>query len=225
MSLSERYHGYDFARMNRERSSASDSQPTDQTEQSPVRIPYHPFTTDAMTLQGRERIWDNMAQGIPGSALDIRKDKIRDALSGFLRTEHRLESVMDDVYGVRWINDSKATNVNSAWYALECMDRPVVWIAGGVDKGNDYGPLVPLVKAKVKAIVVLGNAMKFHHSFSRIVDMAATTNDMMEAVAMARRLASKGDAVLLSPACASFDIFQDYQDRGRQFKDCVRNLI
>lgn len=233
MSLIERYDGYDFPRMNRERSSASEVQQKEEAThngftpwESPSQFSLDAmtFSLDAMTLQGRHCIYKTMAEGIPYSVMDIRKDKIRDALSNFMNAEHRLETVAIS-RGVTWINDSKATNVNSAWFALESTQGPIIWIAGGVDKGNDYRMLIPLAKEKVKAIVVMGKpGLKFHAAFGRIVDMIITVGDMSEAVAYAAQLSTKGDTVLLSPACASFDQFTDYQDRGRQFKMEVRNL-
>jgi UDP-N-acetylmuramoylalanine--D-glutamate ligase len=182
------------------------------------------FSIDAMTLQGRHNMYNTMAAAVVGSILDLRKDKIRDAFADFRNAEHRLEKVAV-VRGVEFINDSKATNVNSTWYALECMDRPIIWIAGGVDKGNDYAPLVPLVEKKVKCIIALGtDVLKIHKAFSQKVDMIVNTNSMEECVKMAYHMSNKGDVVLLSPACASFDLFEDYQDRGRQFKAAVREL-
>lgn len=182
------------------------------------------YSIDAMTLQGRHNMYNTMAAAVVGSILDLRKDKIRDAFSDFRNAEHRLEKVAV-VRGVEFINDSKATNVNSTWYALECVDRPVIWIAGGVDKGNDYAPLIPLVEKKVKCIIALGkDVLKIHKAFSNKVDMIVNTSDMEECVKLAYHLSNRGDTVLLSPACASFDLFEDYQDRGRQFKNAVREL-
>jgi UDP-N-acetylmuramoylalanine--D-glutamate ligase len=182
------------------------------------------FSIDAMTLQGRHNMYNSMAAAVVGSILDLSKDKIRDAFTDFRNAEHRLEKVAV-VRGVEFINDSKATNVNSTWYALECVDRPVIWIAGGVDKGNDYTPLIPLVEKKVKCIIALGtDVLKIHKAFSHKVDMIVNTSSMAECVKMAYHMSNKGDIVLLSPACASFDLFEDYQDRGRQFKAAVREL-
>lgn len=182
------------------------------------------FSIDAMTLQGRHNMYNSMAGAVVGRLLDVRKDKIRDAFSDFRNAEHRLEKV-SVVRGVEFINDSKATNVNSTWYALESVGRPIIWIAGGVDKGNNYQILLPLVESKVKCIIALGeDVLKIHQAFSRKVDMIVNTNSMKEAVKLSYHLADKGDTVLLSPACASFDLFDDYQDRGRQFKNCVREL-
>jgi UDP-N-acetylmuramoylalanine--D-glutamate ligase len=142
----------------------------------------------------------------------------------FKGLEHRLEKTLK-VGGIDFINDSKATNVNSSWYALESMTQPVIWIAGGVDKGNDYDVLKALVKKKVKAIVCLGaDNTRIHDAFSKLVDVIVNTQSMKECVQVAYRLANPGDVVLLSPACASFDLFQNYEDRGRQFKEAIREL-
>jgi UDP-N-acetylmuramoylalanine--D-glutamate ligase len=182
------------------------------------------FSIDSMTVQGRHNMYNTMAAAVVGKLLDLRKDKIRDAFSDFRNAEHRLEKVAV-VRGVEFINDSKATNVNSTWYALESIDRPIVWIAGGVDKGNDYSSLMPLVEKKVKSIIALGeDVLKIHKAFSQKVDMIVNIGSMEEAVKLAYHLSDKGDCVLLSPACASFDLFEDYQDRGRQFKHFVREL-
>lgn len=189
-----------------------------------MQLDHSSFSIDAMTIQGRHNIYNTMAAAVVGSVLDLRKDKIRDAFSDFRNAEHRLEKVAV-VRGVEFINDSKATNVNSTWYALESVDRPVIWIAGGVDKGNDYASLIPLVEKKVKCIIALGtDVLKIHKAFSQKVDMIVNTNSMEECVKMAYHMSNKGDCVLLSPACASFDLFEDYQDRGRQFKNAVREL-
>lgn len=189
-----------------------------------MNLDHSAYSIDAMTLQGRHNMYNTMAAAVVGSVLDLRKDKIRDAFADFRNAEHRLEKVAV-VRGVEFINDSKATNVNSTWYALECVERPVIWIAGGVDKGNDYASLVPLVEKKVKCIVALGkDVLKIHKAFSQKVDMIVNTSSMEECVKMAYHLSNKGDTVLLSPACASFDLFEDYQDRGRQFKNAVREL-
>ena len=175
-------------------------------------------------LRGRHNVYNSMAAGIVASTLDIRKDVIRESLSDFNALEHRLEWVAD-VHGIEFINDSKATTVNAAWYALESISKPMIWIAGGVDKGNDYSLLVELVKSKVKAIVCLGlDNRKIHEAFARSVDMIVNTDNMNDAVKSAYRLATNGDAVLLSPACASFDLFENFEDRGKKFKETVRSL-
>jgi UDP-N-acetylmuramoylalanine--D-glutamate ligase len=175
-------------------------------------------------LKGIHNSYNSMAAAIAANDLNIRKDVIRESLIDFQNVEHRLEYVAS-VGGVEFINDSKATNVNSTWYALESMDKPVVWIVGGVDKGNDYTALLPLVKDKVKVIVCLGtDNHKIHEAFGKDVDLMLNTSSAEEAVHVAKRFASKGDVVLLSPACASFDLFANYEDRGWQFKTAVKNL-
>lgn len=179
---------------------------------------------EEISLRGIHNTYNSMAAAVVASLLDVRKETIRESLCNFQNAEHRLEFV-NRVNGVEYINDSKATNVNSAWYALESMDKPVVWIAGGVDKGNNYKELKSLVKDKVKYIVCLGlDNIKIHQAFQDDVDMIINTGSAKEAVHVASRLAQKGDCVLLSPACASFDLFDNYEDRGRQFKEAVRNL-
>ena len=175
-------------------------------------------------LKGIHNSYNSMAAAIAANVLNIRKDVIRESLIDFQNVEHRLEYVAS-VGGVEFINDSKATNVNSTWYALESMDKPVVWIVGGVDKGNDYTALLPLVKDKVKVIVCVGtDNHKIHEAFGKDVDLMLNTSSAEEAVHVAKRFASKGDVVLLSPACASFDLFANYEDRGWQFKAAVKNL-
>ena len=165
-----------------------------------------------------------MAAGITGQVLKIRKDIIRESLMDFQGVEHRLELVIK-VRGVQYINDSKATNINSTWYALESMVTPVVWIVGGIDKGNDYSSLFELVKAKVKAIVCLGiDNTKIHAAFEGIVPIIVDAHSAPEAVQQCYKLSAPGDTVLLSPACASFDLFENYEDRGRKFKAAVREL-
>lgn len=184
---------------------------------------FHMFQNE-MSLKGRHNAYNSMAAAIVGEALNIRKEIIRESLTDFVNVEHRLETC-GKIHGIEFINDSKATNVNSAWYALESMDTPVVWIAGGVDKGNDYNILRALVKDKVRIIVCLGlDNRKIHEAFANDVDMIVNTTSMQECVHVAYKLANKGDTVLLSPASASFDLFQNYEDRGRQFKKAVKNL-
>ena len=197
-------------------------------ENDEVIIDYHTktnlMTIHDLALKGRHNIFNSMAAAIAGKVLTIRKDIIRESLSDFQGVEHRLEPVIT-VCGINFINDSKGTNVNSTWYALECMETDVVWIAGGVDKGNDYSELFPVVKLKVKAIVCLGkDNKKIVESFKDIVPTIVETSSMDEAVKSSYYLAKKGQTVLLSPACASFDLFTNYEDRGRQFKQSVRNL-
>jgi len=175
-------------------------------------------------LKGKHNQYNTMAAGIAGATLGIRKEKIREAVSDFHSLEHRMEHVAT-VRGVEFINDSKATNVNSTWYALESMESPVVLILGGLDKGNDYSLIEDLVKEKVKAIVCMGvDNSKIHKAFEGIVSPIVDTASAEDAVKSAFRLAAKGDVVLLSPACASFDLFKNYEDRGRQFKEAVKNL-
>lgn len=185
--------------------------------------PFTMFIND-FALKGIHNSYNSMAAAIAANVLNIRKETIRESLVDFQNVEHRLEYVAT-VGGVDYINDSKATNVNSTWYALESMERPVIWIVGGVDKGNDYAALVPLVKEKVKMIVCLGtDNSKIHSAFGKVVDLMVNTNSAQEAVMVAKRFAEKGDVVLLSPACASFDLFANYEDRGWQFKTAVKNL-
>lgn len=182
------------------------------------------MTIQELALQGKHNLYNSMAAAIAGRILEVRKDVIRECLTDFQNIEHRLEHV-NSVYGITFINDSKATNVNSAWYALESMSQPVVWIAGGVDKGNDYSQIAQMVREKVKAIVCLGkDNSKLHQAFDGIVTHIVDTDNMRDAVYTAYKFGQKGDVVLLSPACASFDLFQDYEDRGRQFKEAVRHL-
>jgi UDP-N-acetylmuramoylalanine--D-glutamate ligase len=191
-------------------------------------IDYHTktnlMTIHDLALKGRHNIFNSMAAAIAGKVLTIRKDVIRESLADFQGVEHRLEPVIT-VYGINFINDSKGTNVNSTWYALECMETDVVWIAGGIDKGNDYSELFSVVKQKVKAIVCLGkDNRKIVEAFKDKVPTIVETTSMEEAVRSSYYLAKKGQTVLLSPACASFDLFNNYEDRGRQFKQAVRNL-
>ncbi|MBN2214587.1 MAG: UDP-N-acetylmuramoyl-L-alanine--D-glutamate ligase [Bacteroidales bacterium] len=177
-----------------------------------------------LSLRGKHNIYNSMAAGITGNVLQIRKETIRESLMDFIGVEHRLEKLIK-VHGIEFINDSKATNVNSTWYALESMTTPVIWIAGGIDKGNDYNDLMDIVKQKVKAMVCLGaDNTKLHQAFEGIVENIVDARSMKEAVQMAYYLGTDGDTVLLSPACASFDLFENYEDRGRQYKNCVREL-
>lgn len=182
------------------------------------------MTIHDLALKGRHNTYNSMAAAIAGKILNIRNEIIRESLTDFQGVEHRLETVIA-VHGINFINDSKATNVNSSWYALESMTNRVVWIAGGIDKGNDYSELHPLAKEKVKAIVCLGNDnSKIMDAFKGVVPTIVEAKSMPEAVKTAYYLASTGDTILLSPACASFDLFKNYEDRGRQFKEAVRNL-
>jgi len=182
------------------------------------------MTIHDFALKGRHNTYNSMAAAIAGKILNIRKDVIRESLADFQGVEHRLEPVIT-VFGINFINDSKATNVNSTWYAIECMENDIIWIVGGVDKGNDYSELFQVVKKKVKAIVCLGkDNKKIIEAFKDLVPTIVETSSMEEAVRSSYYLAKKGETVLLSPACASFDLFKNYEDRGRQFKQAVRNL-
>ncbi len=175
-------------------------------------------------LKGKHNQYNTMAAGIAAATLGLRKEKIREAIESFETLEHRMEPVLT-VRGVEFINDSKATNVNSTWYALESMEKPTILILGGVDKGNDYSLLLDLVKEKVKAIVCMGiDNRKIHEAFGNDVQLIVNTASAIEAVHAAFHFAEKGDVVLLSPACASFDLFKNYEDRGKQFKEAVREL-
>lgn len=177
-----------------------------------------------LAVKGKHNTKNAMASSMAAQLLKARKQVIKESLEDFEGAEHRLEKVLR-INGVQYINDSKATNVNATFYALECMEVPTVWILGGVDKGNDYLDLMPLVREKVKAIVCLGvDNSKIIQSFDGVVDTIVETRGAEEAVKVAYKLAQKGDAVLLSPACASFDLFESYEDRGRQFKDAVSHL-
>ena len=177
-----------------------------------------------LSLSGKHNTYNSMAAAVAANVLNIRKETIRECLTSFKGVEHRLEPVLK-VHQIEFINDSKATNVNSAWYALESMKRPTIWIVGGTDKGNDYSTLIPLVKQKVKAIICLGvDNSKIHAAFDGIVEHIVDTQSMEQAVKSAYYMGTDGDAVLLSPCCASFDLFENYEDRGRQFKAAVRNL-
>ncbi|MGZ3844655.1 MAG: UDP-N-acetylmuramoyl-L-alanine--D-glutamate ligase [Flavisolibacter sp.] len=175
-------------------------------------------------LKGKHNQYNTMAASVAGATMDIRKDKIREAVETFENLEHRMEMVAT-VRGVDFINDSKATNVNSTWFALESMTKPTVLVLGGIDKGNDYSLLEELVKEKVKAIVCMGvDNSKIHAAFDGKVSDVVDTTTAEQAVNVAYRLATVGDVVLLSPACASFDLFKNYEDRGKQFKEAVKNL-
>ena len=182
------------------------------------------MTIEQLALAGKHNVYNSMAASLAARIVDIRKDIIRESLEDFENAEHRLEFVAS-INGIEFINDSKATNVNSTWYALESMQKPTVLILGGQDKGNNYEELVDLVKEKVKAIVCLGvDNKKIIKAFKGTVETIVEASSAGEAVAMSYKLATKGDAVLLSPACASFDMFQNYEDRGVQFKSAVRGL-
>ena len=176
------------------------------------------------SLTGNPNIYANMASGISARLVDIRKEVIKQSFSEFENIEHRLEHV-SFVRGIEFINDSKATNVNSVWYALESIKKPIVWIVGGIDKGNQYEPLLELVKEKVKALVCLGlDNSRVIRAFQYVVPSVVETDNMPDAVKAAYFLGEAGDAVLLSPACASFDLFENFEDRGKQFKQSVYDL-
>lgn len=177
-----------------------------------------------LALKGKHNSQNSMASAVAARILDIRSMSIRESLTDFVNVEHRLEFVAK-VHGIEFINDSKATNINSTWFALESMDKPTVWIVGGVDKGNDYSELLDLVKDKVKAIICLGlDNSKIIEAFTGVVDTIVEAKTSMEAVAYGYRLAKKDETVLLSPACASFDLFENYEERGDMFKEAVRRL-
>ena len=182
------------------------------------------MTIQKLALQGKHNLYNSMAAGIASKLVGVRKDVIRESLSDFQNIEHRLEHVAK-VHGIEFINDSKATNVNSTWYALESMNTEVVWIVGGVDKGNDYSALEDMVKEKVKAIICLGkDNKKIKKAFGGLVDVIDEAMSAKQAVDKAYYYGKKGDTVLLSPACASFDLFENYEDRGNQFKQAVKSL-
>lgn len=180
--------------------------------------------TESIALEGKHNMKNAMAATSVAKLMQIRKQTIRESLSNFQGAEHRLEKVLK-IQNVQYINDSKATNTNATFYALDSMSTPTVWIVGGVDKGNDYSELMQLVREKVKAIICLGmDNKKIIDAFGNVVDVMIEVHSMQDAVKMSQRLAEKGDAVLLSPACASFDLFESYEDRGKQFKNAVQNL-
>jgi len=182
------------------------------------------MTTDALALEGQHNLKNTMAAATIAKLVSIRKETIRECISNFQGAPHRLEKVFK-INHVQYINDSKATNVNSTYYALDSVKTQTVWIVGGVDKGNDYTSLMSLVREKVKAIVCLGmDNTKIKETFGNVVDLVVETYAMEEAVKVAYKIAERGDTVLLSPACASFDLFENYEDRGNQFKNCVKNL-
>jgi len=191
-----------------------------------ITIDNNQFTMPIATIgiQGEHNVKNAMAASTVATLLRIRKQTIRESLEGFQGVEHRLEKVLK-INNVMYINDSKATNVNATFFALDSMENPTVWILGGVDKGNDYSELLPLVNEKVKAIICLGvDNEKIINAFGNVVDTIIETDSMAMAVKVAYKLAERNNTVLLSPACASFDLFENYEDRGRQFKEAVRNL-
>ena len=191
-----------------------------------INIDNNEFTMDTthLALEGKHNLKNAMAAASVAQLMKIRKQTIRESLSNFQGVEHRLEKVIK-IQNVLYINDSKATNVNATFFALDSVTSPTVWILGGVDKGNDYSELMQLVNEKVKAIICLGvDNKKIIDAFGSIVDMMVEVSNMSDAVRTAQHIAEKGDTVLLSPACASFDLFENYEDRGRQFKEAVQNL-
>ena len=191
-----------------------------------IKISQDEFTMDTeyIALEGKHNMKNAMAATSVAKLMQIRKATIRESLSNFQGVEHRLEKVLK-IQNVQYINDSKATNVNASFFALDSMNTPTVWIVGGVDKGNDYNELMSLVREKVKAIICLGvDNKKIIDVFGNVVDIMVEVDNMNDAVKMAQRLTEKGDSVLLSPACASFDLFESYEDRGNQFKQAVKHL-
>lgn len=191
-----------------------------------IKISQEEFTMDTehIALEGKHNMKNAMAATSVAKLMQIRKATIRESLSNFQGVEHRLEKVLK-IQNVQYINDSKATNVNASFFALDSMNTPTVWIVGGVDKGNDYNELMSLVREKVKAIICLGvDNKKIIDVFGNVVDIMVEVDNMNDAVKMAQRLTEKGDSVLLSPACASFDLFESYEDRGNQFKQAVKHL-
>ena len=182
------------------------------------------MNTKHVALEGRHNLKNTMAAALVANLVGIRKESIRASIENFQGAPHRLEKVLK-IHHVQYINDSKATNVNATYYALDSMTTPVVWIVGGVDKGNDYSELMSLVREKVKAIVCLGmDNTPIKEAFGNVVDLLVETYAMSEAVKVAYKIAERGDSVLLSPACASFDLFENYEDRGNQFKEAIKNL-
>jgi UDP-N-acetylmuramoylalanine--D-glutamate ligase len=182
------------------------------------------MTLENLALQGKHNIYNSMAASIASRIFDIRKDVIKESLSDFQNVEHRLEFVAR-IHGVDFINDSKATNVNSTWYALESMSNPTIWIAGGIDKGNDYVLLKKLVAKKVKAIICIGNDnKKLMDAFREDVEFIVEASNMEDAVKYGLNMASQEETVLLSPACASFDRYENFEERGNQFKRAVNGL-
>ncbi len=182
------------------------------------------MTIEELALQGKHNVYDSMAAGIAGSLIGLRKESIKESLGSFENAAHRLELVAN-IHGIEFINDSKATNVNSVWWAIESQHKPIIWIAGGIDKGNDYTKLFDSVKSRVKALVCLGvDNQKLIEAFTGIIPEITEAISMEDAVNQAYYLARKDEIVILSPACASFDLFENYEDRGNQFKDAVNAL-
>ena len=180
--------------------------------------------TSTLALEGKHNLKNTMAAATVAKLVGIRNNTIRESIANFQGVEHRLEKVLK-IQHVQYINDSKATNVNATYYALDSMSTPTVWIVGGIDKGNDYKELMPLVREKVKAIICIGmDNSKIFDAFGNVVDLMVETFAMDEAVKVAYKIAERGDTVLLSPACSSFDLFKNYEDRGNQFKEAIKNL-
>ena len=197
---------------------------TDENIQITINNDTLKMTTDSLALEGKHNLKNTMAASTAAKLIGIRKETIRQSVANFQGAEHRLEKVLK-IHHVEYINDSKATNVNATYYALESMKTPTVWIVGGVDKGNDYMSLMPFVREKVKAIICLGkDNSKIIDAFGNVIDLIVETYAMDEAIKVAYKIAERGDTVLLSPACASFDLFENYEDRGNQFKAAVKNL-
>ncbi|GMN05818.1 UDP-N-acetylmuramoyl-L-alanine--D-glutamate ligase [Croceitalea sp. MTPC5] len=182
------------------------------------------MSTDFLSLEGQHNVKNAMAAGIASLLVKVRKETIFNSIQSFQGAPHRLEKVLK-INHVEYINDSKATNINATYYALDGIKKPIVWIVGGVDKGNDYGQLMPMVREKVKAIICLGaDNTKLVEAFGNVVEPLVETYSMEEAIKVAYKVSERGDTVLLSPACASFDLFENYEDRGNQFKEAVKNL-
>src|ERR1035437_2971968 len=182
------------------------------------------MSVNDFAIKGKHNQYNTMAAGLSAVVMDIRKEKIREAVQTFKSLEHRMELVAT-IKGVEFINDSKATNINSTWFALESMTKPTILILGGIDKGNDYSLIMDMVKEKVKAIVCMGvDNKKIHEAFGNVVELMVNTSNAKDAAQVAFHFANKGDVVLLSPACASFDLFKNYEDRGNQFKQAVKEL-
>ncbi|MDC6365851.1 MULTISPECIES: UDP-N-acetylmuramoyl-L-alanine--D-glutamate ligase [Flavobacteriaceae] len=182
------------------------------------------MSTDILALEGQHNVKNTMAAGLAALLVNVRKEAIRQSIQTFQGVPHRLEKVLK-INHVEYINDSKATNVNATYYALDGVKKPIVWIAGGVDKGNDYSELMPLVREKVKAIICLGmDNSKLKDAFGNVIDLMVETYSMDEAIKVAYKISERGDSVLLSPACASFDLFENYEDRGNQFKEAIKRL-
>ena len=189
-----------------------------------INIKKNNMTIEELSLQGKHNLYNSMAAAAAGRVLEVKDFVIRQSLLDFENIEHRLEHVLN-VHGIEFINDSKATNINSVWYALESMTKDIIWIAGGVDKGNDYNELSELVREKVKSIICIGESKSnLHEAFKGDIDNILDVNTMSEAVFRSYEIASQGDVVLLSPACASFDMFENYEHRGIEFKKYVRSL-